>query len=144
MATASSVPVLVIEDDEGTRHTLRWALEDEGYQVLEAPDGVHGLALLRTHPGPLVVLLDWKMPGMDGVEVLRAVAADTSLVQHHVYILMTASAELSTVLALPVPTDLAVTVFGKPFDLDDLFFTVAAAATSLTEAVRVHVLKQPD
>jgi CheY-like chemotaxis protein len=100
--------------------------------------------MLRAHPGPLVVLIDWRMPDLNRVEVLAVVAADPSLVQRHVYILMTAAAELPTRLALPLPADLAVTVFGEPFDLDDLCFTVAASATSLTEAVRVNATKRQE
>jgi CheY-like chemotaxis protein len=132
MANASSVPVLVIEDDEGNRKTICAMLEDEGYQVFAAPDGLSGLERLRTHPEPLVVLVDWKMPGMDGAKVLEAVAADTSLVRRHTYILMSASVDQRDFRSLTLPPDLTVTMFGKPFNLDDFYITVAAAAARLT------------
>ena len=57
--------VLVVDDDKSMRMLLRLALEQEGYQVLEAPDGEPGLAAYKQHQ-PDVVLLDAVMPLMDG------------------------------------------------------------------------------
>jgi CheY-like chemotaxis protein len=128
--------VLVIDDDEGTRQALRMALEGEGYQVLESPDGQSGLKHLRTHPKPLIVLLDWLMPGMDGVQVLEAMVTDTPATHRHTYILMSASAENPQLLSLRMLTDLDVTMLGKPFDADQLLLTVAAAAASLAKPTR--------
>jgi CheY-like chemotaxis protein len=123
--------VLVIEDDADTRSTLCAALEDEGYQVLEAPDGVQGLEYLRTHPDLLVVLLDWLMPGMDGVQMLDAIASDAPVARRHAFILMSASADKPDFLSLTLPPDLTVTILGKPFSLDSLFNAVTAAVAQL-------------
>src|SRR5579859_2241289 len=71
----SGVRILIVDDDRGIRHTLRAVLEDEGYAVLEAGDGAEGLALVRASLHRLVVLLDLRMPGLDGAGVLDAVAA---------------------------------------------------------------------
>ena len=68
--------ILVIDDDAGIRDALRMILEYEGYAVSAAPDGQAGLAELEANP-PAAVLLDIKMPGIDGLEVLdRIVARD--------------------------------------------------------------------
>jgi CheY-like chemotaxis protein len=120
--------VLVVEDDADTRSTLRAALEDEGYTVLEAPDGVQGLECLRTHPGPLVVLLDWVMPGMNGAQVLDAIANDAAMARRHTYILMSASAQKPDFVSLTLPSALNVTTLGKPFSLESLLIAVTAAA----------------
>jgi two-component system nitrogen regulation response regulator NtrX len=66
--------VLVIDDDPGIRDALRMILEYEGYVVSAAADGQAGLAELEARP-PAAVLLDIKMPGMDGLEVLDRIAA---------------------------------------------------------------------
>ncbi|MGE5278682.1 MAG: sigma-54-dependent transcriptional regulator [Acidobacteriota bacterium] len=66
--------ILVIDDDAGIRDALRMILEYEGYQVSAAPDGQTGLAELEANP-PAAVLLDIKMPGIDGLEVLDRIAA---------------------------------------------------------------------
>jgi two-component system nitrogen regulation response regulator NtrX len=63
--------VLVIDDEEAIRKSLRMVLEYEGYELLEAASGPEGLETLRRE-SPDAVLLDIKMPAMDGLEVLQA------------------------------------------------------------------------
>jgi len=64
--------VLVVDDDEGVRYTLRGVLEDAGLSVLEASSGREALGLLESQTVHLV-LTDLRMPGMDGLEVLARV-----------------------------------------------------------------------
>ena len=66
--------LLLIEDDDQIRLALRLALEDEGYEVLEAPDGRTGLAMFH-HREPDLVLLDLRLPDISGFEVCRALRA---------------------------------------------------------------------
>ena len=67
--------VLVIDDEEGIRKVLAITLQDAGYQVLTAGDGEAGLRLCAEE-SPQIVLTDIRMPGMDGVEVLRRIKQD--------------------------------------------------------------------
>lgn len=67
MAPAS---VLLVDDDDGIRASLRLALEDNGYQVREAPDAETALDRVREQ-FPDVVVLDLMLPGMDGFECCR-------------------------------------------------------------------------
>jgi DNA-binding response OmpR family regulator len=67
-------PLLFIEDDDQIRLALRMALEDEGYQVYEAPDGASGLAAFAEKE-PELVLLDLRLPDMSGFDVCRALRA---------------------------------------------------------------------
>ncbi|HEY4722507.1 MAG TPA: response regulator transcription factor [Anaerolineae bacterium] len=62
--------ILVVEDDEGIAGTLYRGLTFEGYKVNTAYDGVAGLASARDDP-PDLVILDWMLPGLDGLEVCR-------------------------------------------------------------------------
>ena len=71
--------VLVIDDEEIVRDSVSTYLEDSGFIVEQAADGVEGLQRFREN-GPDVVLLDLRMPRMDGLEVLEAVAADLEAV----------------------------------------------------------------
>lgn len=66
--------LLLIEDDDQIRLALRLALEDEGYEVLEAPDGRTGLAMFHNRE-PDLVLLDLRLPDISGFEVCRALRA---------------------------------------------------------------------
>ena len=66
--------ILVIDDEESIRNMLKMVLEADGYVVFTAEDGPHGLEVFKKH-SPEIVLLDVRMPGMDGVEVLRRIRA---------------------------------------------------------------------
>jgi len=68
--------LLFIEDDDGIRLALSMALEDEGYQVRQAPNGVVGLAEFH-NAAPDLVLLDLRLPDMSGFDVCRALRAES-------------------------------------------------------------------
>lgn len=125
--------VLIVDDDADIRMSMRTLLEDiGGHSVLEAPDGLAALEILRSSEQRLVVLLDLLMPGLDGMGVLREVAADDTLASRHTYILVTVSRHAS----MPeVPPRLAalVPVVPKPFDMDVLLDTVADADRRITD-----------
>lgn len=67
---------LVVDDSQAVRDLLTDHLGQLGFQVQQAADGLEALARLTEMPRLAVVLLDWSMPGMDGLEVLRRVRAD--------------------------------------------------------------------
>ncbi len=62
--------LLVVEDDESIRDMMEMVLDSEGYEVVTAADGSAALAYLD-HERPDLILLDMKMPGMDGWEFAR-------------------------------------------------------------------------
>jgi two-component system response regulator MprA len=72
--TTLPVRVLVIEDEERIRQFLQRGLTYENYRVEAAADGLAGLTLARENP-PDLVILDWMLPGMDGLEVCRRLRA---------------------------------------------------------------------
>jgi DNA-binding response OmpR family regulator len=63
--------VLIIDDEDHVRQMMRLALETSGYEVGEAPDGSEGLKSYGDGSGWNAVVLDQRMPGMDGLETLR-------------------------------------------------------------------------
>lgn len=63
--------ILIIDDEENIRRVIRLALEAAGYEVGEASNGEHGLEAYKDGSTWDAVLLDQKMPGMDGLETLR-------------------------------------------------------------------------
>ncbi|MFP5503121.1 MAG: response regulator [Candidatus Sericytochromatia bacterium] len=70
--------VLIVEDDPDNAYVLGAMCERGGYQVLTAPDGERALALMMATPVD-VVLLDVRLPGLDGVSVLMRMRADRRL-----------------------------------------------------------------
>ena len=78
MSGAEGHVVLLVEDDSLIRSLVGEALRDDGYEVIEAPDGGAAIAALRDHRPPpdalCLVVLDMMLPVADGVDVLRALA----------------------------------------------------------------------
>ena len=69
------IKILVADDDAGVRELIRTVLTNEGFQVLEAHDARSCLELAR-YRIPDLILLDWMMPGMDGMEALRQLKSE--------------------------------------------------------------------
>jgi CheY-like chemotaxis protein len=110
--------VLVIDDDPDIRETVTDCLEDEGYRVLEAADGAQGLAA-AARERPDVILLDMKMPVLDGWEFARRYRA---LPAHPAQIVcMTAAADVRQ-RCRDIGAD---GCLSKPFNHDVLYATVA-------------------
>ena len=122
--------VLIVDNDESIRETARFLLEDEGCEVIEAPDGAAALELLRMSDQPMVVLLDIVMPRLSGVELVKLVGHDERLTRHAFVVWMASR--------VPVPTELLASLDApfvpKPFDMDELLIVVARAAERLVEA----------
>lgn len=128
--------VLVVDDNQDIRETVRLALEDEGYSVLEAADGLKALDMLRESPVQLVVLLDHIMPGIDGVATLDMIGLDEQLARRHAYLMMTASSAVANPEIVLPGAEVAVPLVSKPFDIDELLDAVARAATTLHGGTR--------
>ncbi len=124
--------ILIVDDDEEIRLALRMLLEDARYEVVEAPDGMAALRVLRASPDHLVVLLDNLMPGLEGMELLAQLEADgDGEPSPHAYILITASPQHVVPALAERLARLGVPVIAKPFDLDAVLAAVAAATNRL-------------
>lgn len=99
--------VLVVDDDEDIRESLRDAFEDAGYQVRCAANGREGLDALKKYDRPCVVVLDLIMPVMTGNEMYDAMQADPKLAEVPVIMSTSdASRAPSGVLLLKKPVNL--------------------------------------
>jgi two-component system, chemotaxis family, chemotaxis protein CheY len=67
---------LVIDDSRATRRVVGQYLRELGYEVVEAGDGQQGLDILEGHEQPDVVMVDWNMPVMNGLDFIKAVRAN--------------------------------------------------------------------
>jgi two-component system response regulator HydG len=120
--------VLIADDDQGVRYTLRGMLEDAGYQVDEAADGEEALARLE-RGGIDLLISDLRMPRVDGLELLRRAAPRHPGLK---VVLVTAhGSERHAVEAMKLG---AVDYFRKPFDVDE----VLAVVRRTIETVRLE------
>jgi two-component system, chemotaxis family, chemotaxis protein CheY len=69
------MPTLVIDDSRVMRIIIGNALREMGMEVIEAGNGIEGLEQMRMNPDVDLILVDWNMPEMDGLEFIRAVRA---------------------------------------------------------------------
>lgn len=113
-----SKTILVVDDQFGIRILLQEVLTQEGYEVLLAPNGQDALAVMQTQT-PDLVLLDMKIPGMDGIEILRAMRKRGTDVK---VVMMTAYGELDLIEEAKELG--ALDHFTKPFDIDELRYAI--------------------
>jgi two-component system KDP operon response regulator KdpE len=112
--------ILVIDDEEPQVQVLRLWLEGEGYRVVSAGDGLHGLQLAQEE-GPDLIVLDLMMPRMDGWEACRQIR-DLSDVP--IIMLTAREADTDKVRGLDLGADDYIT---KPFSMPELAARVRAA-----------------
>lgn len=128
--------ILIIEDDEAILRVLRRALAYEGYRVDTAVDGESGLTQARDHH-PDLVILDWMLPGMDGLEVCQRLRAGGSIP----VLMLTAKDTLQDrVQGLDAGAD---DYMVKPFELDELLARIRALLRR-TQPERVPLLTFAD
>lgn len=114
-----SAKILIIEDDDAILTFLRRGLAYDGYQVDVAKDGQSGLLLANDSP-PDVVVLDWMLPGLDGLEVCRRLRASGPVP----ILMLTAKDNISDrVQGLDAGAD---DYMVKPFNLDELLARIRA------------------
>ncbi len=106
--------ILVVDDQYGIRALLYEILLKDGYHIFQAANGAEALKIVDKET-PELVLLDMKIPGMDGLEILRRIKEDDPEIG---VIMMTAYGELNLInQAMELG---AITHFSKPFDIDDV------------------------
>lgn len=128
--------VLVADDDEEIRLTLRTLLEDAGHAVTEAENGATALAILESSERPLVALLDYRMPEINGTGVLAALAdPEGRLRTRHAVVLLTAAnaRDLRSAVSGLFEGE-PVSVVAKPFDVETVLRAVEEAAERIGEA----------
>lgn len=114
--------ILTIDDEEHILDLLEYNLEKGGYGVLRAETGEKGLAILQNMQVDLV-LLDYMLPGIDGMEVLKTIRSDQRLSALPVIMLTAKGEEIDKVLGLEMGAD---DYISKPFGVRELLARVKA------------------
>jgi two-component system response regulator MprA len=128
--------ILIIEDDQAILKLLQRGLAYEGYTVDTAADGRSGLNQARDHQ-PDLVILDWMLPGMDGLEVCHRLRMGGKV---PILMLTAKDAIQDRVQGLDAGAD---DYMVKPFDLDELLARVRALLRR-TQTERIAILKFAD
>src|SRR5262245_57670041 len=108
--------ILVVEDDPVVRRLLQTCLRIWGEEVVTARHGAEGLALFQEGDFRLV-LTDWSMPEMDGLELIRSIRARQDAAYVYTILLTARSATEDLVRAMEAGAD---DFIAKPFDRDEL------------------------
>ena len=122
--------ILIVDDEPDLLAVLRFGLDVEGFEVLEASDGEQGLAMAREHTPDLMVL-DLMLPRMDGYKVCRALKFDERYRRIPIFILSARSGDTDRQLAMDVGADQYIT---KPYDMRDLVSRIRARIAPEREA----------
>ena len=120
--------ILLIDDENSLREVVKYILTDAGHEVLEAADGEEGVHLFETE-APDLVLTDIRMPGRDGMEILRHVRGHAEQPGVPVIIFTAYGTVEQAVSALQ---EGAFTYLLKPFNRDELALTVGQALHTRT------------
>jgi DNA-binding NtrC family response regulator len=133
---AKKISILIVDDEESVRDSLyNWFIED-GYRVECAENATKALSILESDNFD-IVLADIKMPGMDGLEMLKRIK---TLRKDSIVIIMTAFATVDT--AVQALKDGAFDYVTKPFDPDDLSHLIRNASKQITLLEENEILKE--
>jgi len=114
--------ILVVDDEEHIQELLRFNLENNGYRVLCADNGIDALKVAREEI-PQLVLLDLMLPKMDGYDVCKEIRKDNSISNMPIIMLTARGEELDKILGLELGADDYLT---KPFSVRELMARVKA------------------
>jgi DNA-binding NtrC family response regulator len=128
--------ILVVDDEEQMRDLLAKVLERKGYEVSVCGDGAEALALLEREPADLVIT-DVRMPGLNGMEALRAIK---ELNHEIVVLIMTAFGSIDQ--AVQAVKEGAYDYINKPFKIDEILLTIEKALEERHLRHEVTTLRQ--
>jgi len=130
--------VLVADDLDVNRKLLRTLLSAEKYEVIEASNGIDALNILQTATGPMVGLIDWEMPELEGIEVCRQARALQGIPPLYLILLTVRDSQQDIVAGLQGGANDYIT---KPFDKTELLARVSIGRqmVQLQQALTEHV-----
>ena len=130
----AQLTILTIDDEEHILELLKYNLEKNGFNVIQALSGEEGLKLLETNEVDMIIL-DLMLPGIDGLDVLKRIRGTRELLNIPVIMLTAKSEEIDTVLGLEIGAD---DYIGKPFGSHELIARIRAVIrrTNKSEAIK--------
>lgn len=132
--------ILIVEDEADVALMLRYNLEAEGFEVLAAEDGEEAIEATR-HGAPDLILLDWMLPGLSGIELCRRWRARDETARIPIIMITARGEEEERVRGLATGADDYVV---KPFSVPELIARVQALLRRSSPQLVCNVLKAGD
>ncbi len=130
----SKMRILTVDDEEHILELLKYNLEGNGYEVIQAETGEGALEVLESEQVDMV-LLDLMLPGIDGLETLRRIRGNQTTKRLPVIMLTAKTEEIDTVLGLEMGAD---DYIGKPFGVHELSARMKAVFRRTEELAKLR------
>ncbi len=138
---STGIPIIIAEDDPVSRELVSSLVQKWGFRCIVTQDGREAMAALRAEEGSAIALLDWMMPGMDGLQVARRVRDSGKTI--YIIFLTARGAKENIVEGLRAGAD---DYLVKPYDKEELFARIQVGLRILdlhnTLAARVAELEE--
>lgn len=115
-----SIKILLVDDEPNILIPLEFLVQQQGYQVIKATNGLEALAAVETHH-PDIMVLDVMMPGMDGFEVARKIRENEDFDDLRIIFLTAKGTQQDRFAGYDSGGEIYIT---KPFDNEDLINTI--------------------
>jgi len=126
-AFAKTIPLIIADDDPVSREIISTAVSTWGLRTVVTRDGHEAMAAIRAEQGPVLAILDWMMPGMDGLEVCRRVRETSRLA--HIILLTARGGKENIVQGFRAGAD---DYLVKPFHADELHARILVGLRVMT------------
>jgi sigma-B regulation protein RsbU (phosphoserine phosphatase) len=117
LESTSSMKILVAEDQSVSRYILVASLHKWGYDVMAVEDGTRAWEALQAEDAPPLVILDWRMPGLDGIDICRQIRKSPRTRPIYLILLTARRGQQDKILGLQAGADDYIT---KPFNREEL------------------------
>jgi phosphoserine phosphatase RsbU/P len=124
---AKTIPIIIADDDPVSREIISTTVSSWGFRAIVTQDGHEAMAAIRAEQGPVLVILDCMMPGMDGLEVCRRVREAARLA--HIILLTARGAKENIIEGFHAGAD---DYLVKPFQADELHARILVGLRVMT------------
>jgi DNA-binding response OmpR family regulator len=122
-----AIPIIIADDDSVSREIIFTAVSKWGFRTILTQDGHEAMAAIRAEQGPVLVILDWMMPGMDGLQVCRRIREAGRLA--HIILLTARGGEVNLIEGFGAGAD---DYLVKPFRADELHARIMVGLRVMT------------
>ena len=124
---AQAIPIIIADDDPVSREIISTAVNKWGFRTILTRDGHEAMAAIRAEQGPVLAILDWMMPGMDGLQVCRRIREADRLV--HIVLLTARGGKENIIEGFRAGAD---DYLVKPFRADELHARILVGLRVMT------------